>query len=242
VELGVASSHQDGRYVLALRELLRAFAKDGELAGALLVGRFPDAFLVRTCNWRRHGEIILRQGKPDEARHRSFYLRRVPEDVAHRADIVLSDLDGRWEDVYVQPRTRLQTTTAVFAGKIPAAGGAVVDLAHSYVVYEDFFHVSDGKLEVREVLGADGAVVGHEVFADDRSGDHECSDVERATANALAIPDILVSRLDARGVALRVRADIASLAAPRCSMTSRVALPRRSLPVRRLATRGPATS
>src|SRR5690606_13263996 len=42
----------------------------------------------------------------------------------------------------------------------------------------------------------------------DRSGDHECSDVERQSANALAIPDILVSRIDARGVALRVRSDI----------------------------------
>lgn len=213
VQLGASSAHQDGRYVLAMRELLRAFAGDAEragthLAGALLVGHFPDAFVVRTCNWRKHGDVRFRKGTPQEARYRNWYLRRVPEDVAHRADIVLSDLTGRWEDVYVQPKTRLQTTVAMFKGKIPARGGPVVDLEHGAVVYEDFFHVSDGKLEVREVLGKGGEVVGREVFADDRAGDHECSEDDRQRANVLAVPDIVVSRIDPRGIALRVRPDI----------------------------------
>ena len=208
VELGVSAMHQDGRYVLALRELLRAFARDNELAGALLVGRFPDAYLVRTCNWRRHDEVKLRSGQADEVKHIGHYLRRVPEAVAHRADIVLSDLDGRWEDVYVQPRTRLATTLALFADKIPASGGEVIDLEHGSVTYEDFFHVSDGKLEVHELLGTDGVVRGHSVFADDHCGDHECSATDRASPNVMARPDILVSRMDAHGIAMRARTDI----------------------------------
>ena len=215
VDLGKSSLHQDGRYLLALRQMLRAFADQGELAGALLLGRFPDAFVVRTCNWRKHGLVKLRAGKPNEARYRQSYLRRVPEDVAHRADIVLSDLQGHWEDIYVQPRTVLPTTVAVFEGEIPVGGGAVVDLEHGSVEFEDFFHVSDGKLEVREVLGADHEVAGHEVVADDRSGDHECSIADQKRSNALAVPDIVVSRIDARGVALAVRTDVVGVAGER---------------------------
>ena len=205
VQLAPHDAHQDGRYVLALREVLRAVAGEGELAGAILFGHFPDAFVVRTCNWRRKGDVTLRKGKPDQAVH---YLRRVPEDVAHRADIVLSDLDGRWEDVYVQPRTRLETVTAIYSVAIPAPGGSCVDLARGGVEYEDFFHVSDGKLEVRETLGADGARTGYALFLDDRSAGHECSPVDGAHPNPLAAPDIVVSRIDARGTALRPRASI----------------------------------
>jgi hypothetical protein len=208
VDLAPSELHQDGRYLLALRELVRACAADDELAGVLLVGHFPDAFVVRTCNWRKRGDVQV-----GATRHTGVhFLRRVPEDVAHRADIVLADLDGRWEDVYVQPRTRLETVTAVYAGAIPARGGPCVDLARGALTYEDFFHVSDGKLEVRETLGADGAVAGHSLLLDDRSGDHECADTDRARPNVLARPDVLVSRLDARGTALRPRADIAGVA------------------------------
>lgn len=210
IELGASAQHQDGRYVLALREMLRAVAAEDELAGALLVGHFPDAFLVRTCNWRKRGDLTLRRGREDERTWKNArYVRRVPEDVAHRADIVLADLDGRWENLYVQPRTRLETVLAVYEGVVPTAGGACADLERGAVVFEDFFHVSDGKLEVAETLDDAGGVAGWSLLLDDRSADHECAavDAERAE-NVLARPDILVSRLDARGSALRPRADV----------------------------------
>jgi len=216
VHLGDGDLHQDGRYVLALRELLRAFARDDALAGAVLVGHFPDAFLVRTCNWRREGDLTLREGEGDQAVYRDApYLRRVPEDVAHRADTVLSDLDGRWEDVYVQPRSRFDTVTAVFDGPVPENGGPCIDLARGAVVYEDFFHVSDGKLEIRETVGDDGAVLGHALFLDDTSAGHECSEADRARPNPLALPDVLVSRIDARGTALGPRADVVGVSGER---------------------------
>lgn len=208
IELGESEKHQDGRYVLALRELLRAFAAGGELAGVLLVGHFPDAFLVRTCNWRKRGAVVLRAKQPDQKKYDAPYLRRVPEAVAHRADIVLSDLDGHWEDVYVQPRTRLPSTVAVFDGTIPERGGLAVDLDRSSVVFEDFFHVRDGTLDVRQVRGPDGGVAGRAVVLQDRSGDHECSERDRLSSNILSSPDIAVSRIDARGTAMCVREDI----------------------------------
>ena len=39
--------------------LQRAHA-DQQLAGVVLIGRFPDAFLVRTCNWRKHEALKQR--------------------------------------------------------------------------------------------------------------------------------------------------------------------------------------
>ena len=209
VELAASGRHQDGRYLLALRELLRAVAREHELAGAVLFGHFPDAFLVRTCNWRKQGDLTLRKGQPDQAAYRAVpYLRRVPEDIAHRADVVLSDLDGRWEELYVQPRTRLETVLAVFPEGIPPSGGPCADLERGAVSYEDFFLISDGKLELRETLGEDGAVAGHALLLDDRSAGHECSAAEGARPNPLSLPDVLISRVDARGTALRPRPGI----------------------------------
>jgi len=207
VELEPSALHQDGRYVLALRELLRAVAREGGgeggLAGALFVGHFPDAFLVRTCNWRKQETVVLRDGQETRAEYPDApYLRRVPEDIAHRAEIVLSDLDGRWEEVYVQPRTRLEAIHAVYPGGIPARGGPCADLERRSVIFEDFFHVSDGKCDVSERLDAADEVVGWSLALFDESGDHECSDADRARPNVMAQPDIVVARIDARGVAL----------------------------------------
>ena len=204
VALGASDRHQDGQYVLALRDFLRVVAAESKLAGVLLVGRFPDAYVVRTCNWRKREDISL-NGK---AYRDAPFLRRVPEEVALRADIVLSDLDGRWEDVYVQPRTRLETIHAVYADRIPPTGGPCVDLARGTVTFEDFFHVSDGKLEVSERLDDAGVPCGWSVTLHDATGDHECSEADRAAGNVMARPDILVSRIDAKGCALRPRPDI----------------------------------
>lgn len=208
VELAASALHQDGRYVLALREFLRAVRNDSELAGVVLVGHFPDALIVRTCNWRRRDDMVLHKGTEAEASYpNARYVRRVPEDVARRADIVLGDLDGRWEDVYVQPATRLPSTIAVFGESIPAHGGPCLDVTTGRVEFADFFHVADGKLEIGEAVAADGKTSPSVMLFDD-SGDHECGDADRPCGNILARPDILVSRLDARGVALRPRRDI----------------------------------
>jgi hypothetical protein len=207
VTLGTGRGHQDGCFLLALRELLRAAHREDPLEGVLLVGRFPDALIVRTCNWRRQGTITLRKGTADARIHKEVrYVRRVPEDVAHRGDIVLADLDGRWEDVYVSSRVRLPTVVAVFPNGIPAHGGDCTDLEQGTVTFQDFFHVSDGKLEIQECVIADEAARAWRVTLFDAAGDHECGSEDRARPNPLARPDILVSRIDARGVSHRPRA------------------------------------
>ncbi len=201
VELAPAEGHQDGRYLLALREFLRALHRAAPLEGAVLTGRFPDAYLVRTINWRKSGDLTLHKGKAEQQTYKKVrYLRRQPETIAQRADIVLADLDGRWEDLYVGPKTAVPSVLAVFDGAVPTEGGECVDLQVGAATHEDFFHIADGDAEV------DAAA--RSVRIDNSVGDRECAESDRSRPNHLARPDILVSRLDARGVALRPRADI----------------------------------
>lgn len=203
--------HQDGRTLLAMRSFFRGVRElDAEFAGALLIGAFPEAFLVRSCSWRRQDDLVFRAGTPDEKRYAACpNLRMVPEPVADRCEVVLCDLDGRWDEAYVEPRERLATLVAAYPGGVPAHGGVAADFEKGSVVYEDFFHVDDGRLSLREALNADGGVAGLDVEPLDDLADRECSSADLARGNRIARPDIVVSRIDARGVALKLRAEYA---------------------------------
>ncbi|MFY9343100.1 MAG: hypothetical protein WAT39_11455, partial [Planctomycetota bacterium] len=187
----------DGRTVLALRALLRDVAAAGPLAVAVLVGHFPDALLVRTCNWRRQDDLDLpgKDGKPVHVDGKTTTnVRCVPEIVAHRCDVVLADLDGAWEQVYVPGPAALPSVTVVFGDKVPDGGGPALAMKTGELQVVDVFHVRDG-----------ATVVDAEAFAvrlDANWRDTECSAWDRTRGNPIASPDIAVSRIDARGVAL----------------------------------------
>lgn len=187
--------HQDGRTVLALRRLFQRLHATLPMAGAVLVGHFPDAQLVRTCNWRRNETLELpgKDGKPLRFTVAKTNVRCVPEIVAHRGDVVLADLDGDWERVYVPGPATLKSAWAVFGDTVPDAGGPCVALQEGELAVTDVFHVRDG-----------AAIADRDAFTlhlDANDRDHECSAADRARGNALALPDIAVSRIDARGVA-----------------------------------------
>jgi hypothetical protein len=218
VELPHHDRHQDGLHVLALREFLRGVNKLGAriegdkwnengLAGAILIGRFPDAYLVRTCNWRKKGSITLHAKTEQQAAFKNAsYLRRVPECVAKRADIVLGDLDGHWENLYVQPRVKLPSTIAVYPDGIPAHGGVTSALEEGSVAYEDFFHILDGRLEVAE-LEVEGDRQWMVTLFDEQA-DLECSNADLLQPNRIARPEIWISRIDARGSAWSPSPDV----------------------------------
>lgn len=188
-----AARHQDGRTLLALRRFVQACAGSADLRGVVLVGRFPDALLVRSVNWRKRGRLVTGKGtKGQRVWDDVEYLRRVPEIVADRCDLILGDLDGDWEQLYVQEETRLPTVHAVFDGPVPAGGGEAVAVDIGHVTRRDFFLVADGACTV------DGLTVA----IDDDDRDHECAAADLARPNPMARPEILVSRIDAHGVAL----------------------------------------
>ncbi len=202
--------HQDGRTVLALRRFFqRVRALDARLGGAVLVGSFPEAFLVRTYNWRKHGGLVLHQGTPREKRFENVpFLATIPEPVAMTCDLVISDLDGEWERLYVEARQRIPWVIGVYPGGVPARGGTCADFERGARVFEDYFHVNDGRHEVREVLGPDDRVVALDIEVNDEFENRECAPADLARPNPMAIPDIVVSRINARGVALRPRAGV----------------------------------
>lgn len=194
-ELHRGPPHQDGRTILALRALL-ARAKDAcDLEGALLVGRFPDALLVRTCNWRRNEKLTLpgKDGASIAFDEKTTNVRCVPEIVAHRCDLVLANLDGRWESVYALGPSELPSVVAVFGDAVPDHGGPAVAMRTDTVAVADAFCVRDG------LAAVDGEAFAVRLDAEDR--DHECGASDRARSNAMAVPDIAISRLDARGIA-----------------------------------------
>ncbi|MBM4061141.1 MAG: hypothetical protein FJ265_08605 [Planctomycetes bacterium] len=188
--------HQDGRTLLALRRLLQAVHRDSPpLAHLVLVGHFPDALLVRTCNWRRNEPLELPgpDGVPVKVEPKTTNVRCVPEFVAHRCDVVLGDLDGGWEQVYVPGPSVLPAVTAVYGDSVPDPGGRCVALHTGELRVTDVFHVRDG-----------AATLDREAFAvalDPADRDHECSPTDRTLGNPLAQPEVAISRLDARGVA-----------------------------------------
>ncbi len=205
--------HQDGRSLLALRRFFQAvWRQDPQFAGALLVGSFPEAFLVRNYNWRKKGRLTLRKGTPEEKSYENVpYLRAVPEPVAQRCELVLADLDGAWEDRYIEQRERLPTLIGIYPDGVPSRGGPCADYQRGSVVFEDFFYVNDGRFDARERLAAGGTLLGLDIEVLDEYENAECNPSDKSQGNPLARPDVGISRIDARHVALRPRADVRGL-------------------------------
>ena len=79
--------HKDGRIVLAMRRFLRDIKTTfSRLEGVTLVGNFPESTIVRNFAWAPAPDTLVIG----------------PELISERADIVLADLTGAWENLYRQ--------------------------------------------------------------------------------------------------------------------------------------------
>ncbi len=201
--------HQDGRTLLAMRRLLQAIWKaEPGFAGAILVGSFPEAMLVRSCNWRRDDAVVLHAGTPREQRFPAPapQIRSEAELVATRCELVLCDLDGGWESCYIQPSTGVPSLLAVYPGGVRAQGGPTAHFQLGRTTFEDFFYVNDGQFSATRIQTPSGEMLDVRTLDDQR--DVECSAADRALGNPLSQPDIVVSRINARGVALSPAGDV----------------------------------
>jgi len=186
--------HQDGRTVLALRAFFRQiYERAPDFRGVLLVGDFPDAFIVRQYFWRKRGAVTLREGQPNEKKFEPEvdYWRTRAEPVATKAELVLSDLDGRWDEVYHEAAEECPEITAVFPEGADQAQGVTADYECRTWPFEDFFFVHDGRWRT-EVVGP-GRIRLFPVGPQDE----ECTEADRQQPNPLARPEIVVSRIDA---------------------------------------------
>lgn len=210
-------THQDGRTLLAMRDYLRQVKRIvPDLSGVVIVGSFPEAMLVRQYNWRQHTETVLNKGKPNEEKFEGkkvHRLRSVAELVAWRCELVVSDLDGNWEQLYHEGPEDLPSILAIYPeARLPEGagpedewlkGGPTKYYEKGSDRYSDFFFVNDGRFAAETM---ENGGINLRLLDDER--DDECSAADKQRGNPMARPDLLVSRIDTRHIALKPKASL----------------------------------
>ncbi len=203
-DLYAGAEHQDGLTLLAMRRFLIEVAKQSKLKGVVLVGSFPEAMIVRRWLWRREQWDVTIAGKDYKGANQKDYLRIVPEAVAPRADIVLADLDGNWESIYAKKPMEVESIEALPDDKIkewPKDEMVFESTAFndSSSTFEDFFWIQEDNY--RRLESKNGKLRLKLRVAQQHS---EVSKRDRTHPNPMAVPDILVSRINARQVAVNL--------------------------------------
>ena len=193
--------HQDGQSLLAIRNFLKEINRTWNLQGVVLVGSFPEAMLVRRWIWNRGGGFEFlgnTHGQGSDMR----YLRIVPEIVSHRADLVLGDLDGSWEDIYVK-NEYLKSIEALPSSSTPSNWNSLDSVTFTSSVFnettiqfEDFFWIKDDSYEV---ITSSGTL---ELNLNKTQRHPEISYEDRSSPNPISKPDILISRINPKHVAV----------------------------------------
>jgi hypothetical protein len=213
-DLYCGKRHQDGRTLLALRKFLRdIWTTFPNFLGVVLVGSFPEATLVRRTIWRPSFKVEIAgvtYNDSDSATAKTPYLAIVPELIAHRSEIVLADLNGGWDALYHENETGLESiqalpdnATAATAWPVDGAVFSATAFNRTNVLFRDFFFINDGDYTVMN--SPPGRL---HLFIRHRQLHPELALADRSLANPLARPDILVSRVNARHIALTPKARI----------------------------------
>lgn len=196
-------NHQDGRTVLAIRELFRDINSTySNFQGAVLVGSFPEAMLVRTFTWEKEakfgGETIGATHIPGSTK----YLWILSIVFSHRADLVLADLDGNWENIYEEDPKELPS-------EVFASLGTTLESSYYFsevyefntAAFEDFFWIKDTDVQpIWGLISTDLQPKFAKISKDQLNPEMNASD--KALPNPIARPDIFVSRINARHIAL----------------------------------------
>lgn len=180
--------HQDGLTVAAYRRLLQdLYGRGIDLKGAVFVGNFPQPFLVWRYWWVRGDSTVINPGTPAEKKLEPPFVRSVAEPVVSPADIVLGDMDGPWDRLYVQPKTMI----ADLLVKFPPDSEITSDYQVLPQRYEDFFLVDDGGWDEFSVSPSKRRFVRKE------DANPECTPEDLAKPNKIAHPEIAISRINA---------------------------------------------
>lgn len=194
------AQHRDGSTLLAIREFFKAIKQaNPKFAGAMLVGSFPDAMLVRRWLWEQKKDLKIGNVTHDN----TTFMRIVPEPIAGRADIVLADLDGNWKNIYEQGPKELESIKAIPKTSLPTDWSERVSTFESShysiekIVFEDFFWINDSDYQTTQNsagelrLRINGPLRNPELTPSQNRG-----------ANPISIPDIFISRINARSIAI----------------------------------------
>ncbi len=202
IEMWPLSGHRDGEGVLALRQFFQATrTMHPTLAGAILVGAFPEAMLVRRWIWRKNGQDITINGTKHS---KTDYLRVIPEIVADRSDLPLADLSGNWPSLYRAEPTPLASIVAIPDESVAAGwphNGALFTSSTYQITqpsFSDFFWIRDDDLQIiPSPPGSTGLIL--RMFTTLRNPEIDAA--EATVPNPVARPDIFISRINARNIA-----------------------------------------
>lgn len=201
VRMRRGGGHLDGAGVLAIRELFQnLYATHPNFAGAVLVGSFPEAMLVRRFVWKKTSEDVTING----TLHADVdVLFMIPQVIAERTDLVLSDLDGKWEQLYQPGPITLHGLLAIPSpghSNWPVDDGLFTSSQFEWSThtFEDFFWIRDDDFADLSLAGASNLTL----RLRRARRNPECSAADRAQANPIARPEINVSRINARNVAV----------------------------------------
>ena len=198
--------HQDGRTVLALRRVFQQVRQAyPRFSGAILIGSFPESMLVRRWVWKHDSRAVTFNGTTynQGSGPRTKFLAMDPELISHRSDIVLSDLDGNWEQIYVQPRTTLDWIQWRPKLEDEAAWTDPDQVIESDEFnfrgrsFEDFFFIDDAQYEVVE--RTDSML---RIRCSYEMRRPEIAEADRTNPNPMAMPEISVSRINPLHVAV----------------------------------------
>lgn len=204
-DLYQGGAQKDGRVLLALRRFFQQARPRLGLTAVVLVGRFPEAQILRRWPWAPAFERTI-DGVATAGRR---YLAVEAELVAGSADIVLADLSGSWEDLY-RPRvstralhllpTGADTTDASWLRANREISGSVFELQPAQTT-RDVFFIDEARLDT----DLDGSTGRAKIRRFRR--DPEVAEGRRDLTNRIALPDIRVSRINAFHAAVRLPTD-----------------------------------
>ncbi len=196
------SIHKDGRIVLALRRFLHDVkARFPQFEGVILVGNFPEASLTRRVAWAN-----------DYRDAGSIRLVVWSEMISQRAEVVLADLTGNWEAKYVQDEFDVEELEAYPDAATEAAGwrdGEIIRTCDFTSMrfqigrsprFKDVFYLDDAIYLIVENRSTPTPFLHLRLSTTERNAEVAVED--RTLPNIIARPDIAVSRLNARHIAV----------------------------------------
>ncbi len=200
-DLYAGSVHQDGRTLLALRDFVKAVrASYPSLKGVFLVGHFPEAALVQRA---MHAYPTTQVNGVDTDDVLGLSINRINP----RSDLVLGDMDGRWESLYHQastqiPRWKVKVENTSQAWPAANSWYASTTYESDYATWEDYFELRE---DVTWTAGPQADANGNmrlNVYVGQTEPDNpEVTTADAALPNPMARPELFVSRVDAKTVA-----------------------------------------
>jgi hypothetical protein len=181
--------HQDGKTLLAMREFFISIRNAfNNFEGAILVGSFPEASIVRT--W------------PQSISEGEYRVGKTPFPL-NPYEIVLADLDGNWRSLYhdsvniegyifnVTPTTSVSKN----GSKVTLTNPAITKVTASL---QDVFWLQDANYSIKQPPGGPTTVE-----LDLICTDPEVSPMDKGLPNHVSRPEICISRINARSIAVQ---------------------------------------